>query len=48
VSPDMPDGLFYSAANLRAACRRHNIARGVAARLERETSTVVRRDFRAG
>jgi len=32
----MPDAEFYDPANLRASCRRHNWARGVAARLERE------------
>ena len=38
ASPELADSLFFSEANLRAACRQHNIARGVAARLERETS----------
>ena len=37
---DMPDWLFYSLDNLRASCRRHNTARGVAARLEQETRGV--------
>lgn len=32
----MPDFEFYSMANLRASCKRHNTARGVAARLDRE------------
>lgn len=47
ASPSMPDSLFFSERNLRAGCRRHNIARGVAARLERETSVsqVVRTDY---
>jgi hypothetical protein len=37
-SLDMPDFEFYSMANLRASCKRHNTARGVAARLDREMS----------
>jgi len=37
----MPDHEFYSMANLRASCRRHNTARGVAARLMRETAHVM-------
>jgi 5-methylcytosine-specific restriction endonuclease McrA len=38
VYPGMPDTEFYNPWNLRASCRRHNTARGVAARLERETA----------
>lgn len=38
VYPGMPDAEFYDPANLRASCKRHNTARGVAARLERETA----------
>ena len=38
VYPGMPDALFFDERNLRASCRRHNTARGVAARLERELS----------
>lgn len=38
VFPEMPNGLFFDEMNLRASCRRHNTARGVAARLERELS----------
>jgi 5-methylcytosine-specific restriction endonuclease McrA len=34
----MPDSEFFGMWNLRASCRRHNTARGVAARLERETA----------
>jgi 5-methylcytosine-specific restriction endonuclease McrA len=34
VYPGMPDSLFYSPQNLRAACRRHNIARGFAVQLD--------------
>ncbi len=34
----MPDSEFYGMHNLRASCRHHNTARGVAARLERETA----------
>jgi hypothetical protein len=37
VHPGMADDLFFGLGNLRAACKRHNTARGVAARLERET-----------
>ena len=37
VYDGMPDSLFFDPSNLRASCRRHNWARGVAARLERET-----------
>jgi hypothetical protein len=40
VYPGMPDALFFGLSNLRAACRFHNSARGVAARLERETATI--------
>lgn len=36
VYPDMPDSLFFDEVNLRASCKPHNTARGVAARLERE------------
>ena len=36
VYPEMPDSLFFDEINLRASCKRHNTARGVAARLERE------------
>jgi len=36
-SLSMLDHEFYSMGNLRASCRRHNTARGVAARLDRET-----------
>ncbi len=36
VYPGMPDAWFFDEANLRASCKRHNTARGVAARLERE------------
>ena len=38
VYPGMPDSLFFDERNLRGACRFHNYARGVAARLERETA----------
>ena len=38
VYPEMPNSLFFDEANLRGSCRRHNTARGVAARLERELS----------
>jgi 5-methylcytosine-specific restriction endonuclease McrA len=46
VSPEMPDSLFLDPANLRASCKRHNTARGVAARLERELSGVDERPRR--
>ena len=36
ATPDMPNSQFFDEANLRASCKRHNTARGVAARLERE------------
>jgi hypothetical protein len=56
VFKGMTDELFFGMGNLRAACRRHNTARGVAARLEREAApaekptAVVTRDYtrRAG
>lgn len=32
----MPDSEFFDPQNLRASCKRHNTARGVAARLERD------------
>jgi hypothetical protein len=35
---DMPDWQFFDPSNLRGSCRRHNTARGVAARLEREVA----------
>jgi hypothetical protein len=37
VYDGMPDALFFDPRNLRAGCRPHNTARGVAARLDRET-----------
>ena len=40
VYDGMPDAEFDFEANLRASCRRHNTARGVAARLERETAGI--------
>jgi 5-methylcytosine-specific restriction endonuclease McrA len=42
VEPGFPDSLFFGMHNLRASCRPHNTARGVAAKLERETSEGVR------
>lgn len=36
VYEGMPDSEFYDPANLRASCKRHNTARGVAARLQRD------------
>lgn len=42
VHPGMPDALFFGMDNLRAGCRDHNILRGKAARLERETAGVER------
>jgi hypothetical protein len=41
VYPGMGDGEFYDPANLRASCRYHNTARGVAASLERDVARVV-------
>jgi hypothetical protein len=38
VTPDMENSLFFDPENLRASCRPHNVRRGVAARLERETA----------
>jgi 5-methylcytosine-specific restriction endonuclease McrA len=53
--PGMPDALFFSEDNLRAGCKRHNYARGVAERLQRETrgappasSSIVTRDYSRG
>jgi hypothetical protein len=40
VYEGMPDSLFFDPRNLRAGCKRHNVARGVAARLMRETGGV--------
>lgn len=40
VYPGMPDHLFFGMENLRAGCKDHNILRGKAARLERETAVV--------
>jgi hypothetical protein len=34
VHPGMPDAEFFSLGNLRASCRKHNIARGFAAQLD--------------
>jgi hypothetical protein len=42
VEPGFPDSLVFGMHNLRASCRPHNTARGVAAMLERETSEGVR------
>lgn len=36
VYSGMPDVEFYDESKLRASCKRHNTARGVAARLQRE------------
>ena len=36
----MPDSLFFGMDNLRASCKRHNTARGVAQRLERDVDGV--------
>ena len=38
VYPGMPDSQFYDPGNLRPSCFQHNVRRGVAARLERETA----------
>src|SRR5215210_2683582 len=46
VYDGMPDSLFFDLSNLRASCRRHNWARGVAARLERETGERAQPDRR--
>jgi hypothetical protein len=48
VTPGMPDALFFSLTNLRAACRDHNLARGFAERLNSEPVTgtaVVVKDY---
>jgi hypothetical protein len=37
VYPGMPDSLFFGMGNLRAGCAYHNTARGIAARLKRES-----------
>ena len=42
AEPGLTDSLFFGMHNLRASCRPHNTARGVAAKLERETSEGVR------
>ncbi len=45
----MTDAQFFNIANLRAACRRHNLARGFAAQLEgsikRTDTAVVSKDY---
>ena len=45
----MTDAQFFNIANLRAACRRHNLARGFAAQLEGSTkrtdTAVVSKDY---
>ena len=41
VYPGMPDSEFFDMGNLRASCKRHNWARGVAARLLRDETGVV-------
>lgn len=38
TSPDMPDSLFFSRANLRPSCKRHNLERGHLARLQADWS----------
>jgi hypothetical protein len=47
VWDEMPDDLFFAAANLRASCHRHNTQRGIAARYNRETvdTAVVTADY---
>jgi hypothetical protein len=40
-SLEMPDWQFFDPMNLRGSCKRHNTARGVAARLEREVASGV-------
>lgn len=50
VYPAMPDGMFFGMGNLRGGCRRHNIARGLAASLEETTAAagsaaVVTKDY---
>jgi hypothetical protein len=40
VSPEMPDWMFFDPNNLRGSCKRHNTARGVAARLERDLAGI--------
>jgi hypothetical protein len=42
VYEGMPDALFFDMTNLRASCRRHNLVRGYAAKLEREIAGGVR------
>src|SRR5262245_4717145 len=37
VHQGMDDGTFYGQHNLRASCMPHNVARGVAAALDRDT-----------
>jgi len=48
VYPGMPDSEFYDRSNLRPSCRRHNVFRGFAEALERETSGVVTADYTSG
>lgn len=41
VYEGMPDGMFFGMGNLRGGCRRHNIARGLAASLETDAAPAV-------
>jgi hypothetical protein len=45
VYPGMPDSEFYDWSNLRPSCRRHNLFKGHAEALARETSGVVTSDY---
>jgi hypothetical protein len=45
VYPGMPDDEFFDPRNLRASCRRHNLARGFAAQLDSAPTGVVTGDY---
>jgi 5-methylcytosine-specific restriction endonuclease McrA len=47
VYDGMPDSLFFDPANLRAACRNHNLARGLTEDLVPVSTAVVTKDYSA-
>jgi 5-methylcytosine-specific restriction endonuclease McrA len=48
AAPEMSDSLFFGMDNLRAGCKDHNILRGKAARLERESAAQAPTDVERG
>lgn len=45
VHDAMPDALFFALSNLRAACRNHNLARGLTEHLVLASTAVVTKDY---